>query len=154
MLTGDSLTKAVLSTKYKLPEDIAGEMRQLLCAVAYLHLIHVLHGDISPSNVVLENDNARLIGFGTAEIFNDDQVSTCPIRTMPYFAPERKKHQSCFASDVYSLGMTFAYLRGHYIGAFAVGRYAENEAFKSHALEPHLTDLPSGMTRPASHDFS
>jgi calcium/calmodulin-dependent protein kinase I len=147
LITGGTLAQAVASAKYARPEHAARVMRRLLSAVAYLHSINVLHGDISPNNIMFESDRPILIDFGTAEMLCDDQVSECAIGTLPYVAPERKKMQSTLASDVYSLGMTFAYLTGHTVWAVAANRYASFEIFKGHPCEPLLSDLLYGMTR-------
>jgi serine/threonine protein kinase len=142
-----TLSQAVLNEKYIRPESAARTMRQMLNAVAYLHSIYIMHGDISPNNVMFENDNPILIDFGTAELLSDNDVSTCVIGTVPYVAPERRKRQSAFASDIYSLGMTFAFLTGHSVWAVAANRYAAVEVFRGHPCEGWLSDLLYGMTR-------
>lgn len=123
-------------------------MRQLLQAVAYLHSVNVLHGDISTNNVMFDNDNAVLIDFGTAEVLPEGGVSTCTIGTTPFAAPERSQRQSSFAADVFALGMTFACLAGHFIWETAVNKCAENVVFKGNEYEMELSDLLYGMTRP------
>ncbi|KAK8864842.1 hypothetical protein M9Y10_010369 [Tritrichomonas musculus] len=104
-------------------------MYQIALAVMYLHINHILHGDINPRNVVLMVDNkdnpvAQIIDFGHAcelkhQTLVDDNTGhtydgyfcTCNRLTPRYSSPEvlgRKPHS--FPSDIWSLGATFYFI--------------------------------------------
>jgi serine/threonine protein kinase len=89
---------------------------QVLDAAQYAHVNLVLHRDLKPGNVLVnQRGEVRLLDFGIAKLMSDDeQVS--PIdpnsRTLAramtprYASPEQVQHQRLtLASDVYSLGV-------------------------------------------------
>jgi calcium/calmodulin-dependent protein kinase I len=109
-LMGGSLCEAVQNAKYKTLREVAQIMLRLLVAVQYLHRRNIVHGDISPNNILFEDDYPILIDFGTSQIIPDGGISRIDIGTDPYCAPERKLKESTLAVDIYSLGATFCYL--------------------------------------------
>jgi serine/threonine protein kinase len=108
--TGGSMCDAMRNKKYRTIPSSAEVMFRLALAVQYLHRGRILHGDISPNNILFENDAPVLIDFGAAEILTDGAVSRSNIGTSAFCAPERIAQESTLASDIYSLGATFAYL--------------------------------------------
>jgi serine/threonine protein kinase len=91
----------------------AGEMMfQVLLAVDYLHSHGVLHGDISPNNIMLDRGVPHLIDFGAAEVLLDGQLATNTTGTGPCRASERAAGASSFPADIYSLGITFSLVLG------------------------------------------
>ncbi|KAF8311533.1 uncharacterized protein EI90DRAFT_3160468 [Cantharellus anzutake] len=60
-------------------------------ALAYLHLKSVVHGDVSPENVVMHDNVPKLCGFGLSALLNDE--TTCAqgssmATILRYCAPE------------------------------------------------------------------
>jgi serine/threonine protein kinase/tetratricopeptide (TPR) repeat protein len=76
---------------------------QVLRALNYLHQKNVIHCDLKPGNIYVEDDKAILIDFGLAG-YMDELV----VGTPTYLAPEiyqGKKHD--VASDLYAIGVVF-----------------------------------------------
>jgi serine/threonine protein kinase len=76
-------------------------------ALSYCHEHTVLHGHLSPDNVLFDNDgNAQLSDFGLASLL-DESVSShdgVPSRTTGYHAPEQHMGLVSQKSDQFSLG--------------------------------------------------
>jgi serine/threonine protein kinase len=92
---------------------------QVLDAVGYAHVNLVLHRDLKPGNVLVnQRGEVRLLDFGIAKLMGDDE-SPLPVdqnsRTLAramtprYASPEQVQHlRLTLASDVYSLGVMLA----------------------------------------------
>ncbi len=89
---------------------------QVLDAAQYAHVNLVLHRDLKPGNVLVnQRGEVRLLDFGIAKLMSDDeQVSPIDLNsrtlaramTPRYASPEQVQHQRLtLASDVYSLGV-------------------------------------------------
>ncbi|MBX3418977.1 MAG: protein kinase [Pirellulaceae bacterium] len=80
---------------------------QICEALRFSHEFDVIHGDIKPSNILLqENGVAKLSDFGMARFESDQQTQTLG-GTPNYLAPEileGEKHS--IQSDMYALGVT------------------------------------------------
>ena len=90
-----------------IPERVA-QFLQVCDAVQYAHKHGVLHGDIKPANLLVDDDGfVKLLDFGVASLMNDSEGDGAALRGMTeaYAAPERIAQESPgFASDIYSLG--------------------------------------------------
>ncbi len=98
-----------------LPEtDAVRYIRQVASALEYVHSKSVMHLDVKPANILLdEKDNAVLIDFGLAKQYDNEghQTSTTPVGISHGYAPleqYRRGGVSTFspATDIYSLGAT------------------------------------------------
>ena len=85
-------------------------------AVGYLHKHNIVHLDIKPSNILVDDDdNIYLIDFSLSCIdteFNKCECKkiTSPRGTKPYIPPELfnlSKYKVTTKSDIYSLGILF-----------------------------------------------
>ena len=88
------------------PLKIFDWLRQALEALQYLHSQSILHGDISPNNVLIDLKGClRLLDFGLAgaEGVSSDHMGG----TLLYVAPERIDGIFRQAGDLFSLGMLF-----------------------------------------------
>ncbi len=82
---------------------------QVAEALELLHAEGIIHGDIKPDNVLLDDDgNAKLVDFGIAHLATTTGAID-PARvggSAPYLAPEQIEHGKADArSDVYALGL-------------------------------------------------
>lgn len=110
-LRGGSLDDVI--AEGPLPLDRAVELfLQIGKALAYAHSKGVVHRDIKPTNILLdEQGNAYLADFGLAKIIESDQKMTKSgniVGTPAYMSPEQLRGDPVdYRSDVYSLGIVF-----------------------------------------------
>ncbi|HEX7740366.1 MAG TPA: serine/threonine-protein kinase [Marmoricola sp.] len=81
-------------------------------AVAAVHRVGVLHRDIKPGNVLVEDGEAVLIDFGLARLAEDPRLTSdgSVLGTPGYLAPEvLYGEEATAASDVHSLAATLAF---------------------------------------------
>lgn len=82
-------------------------LAQALLGLKHLHERHILHRDLKPQNLFLNERDDLLIGdFGIAKILSSTHCcAKTTIGTPYYFSPELcQQHQYSFPSDVWSLG--------------------------------------------------
>ena len=87
----------------------------LLCDVLFaIHGKGVLHRDIKPGNIILQNGSAWLIDFGAAKTVSGDKTQDTRILGTPGFAPPEQYGFSTTdaRSDIYALGKTMQALLG------------------------------------------
>ena len=101
----------------RLPLDqVVAYTKQIALALEYAHKQHVIHQDIKPANILLNEENeAVLSDFGLAIIIQSMiSLSTQnPAGTPCYMAPEQIRGKPCAASDQYALGiMVYEWLCG------------------------------------------
>ncbi|GAA0634847.1 hypothetical protein GCM10010174_65530 [Kutzneria viridogrisea] len=105
-----TLSKLLCKHRTLPPDRVAHIGAQIAAALQEVHAREVVHGDITPNNVlVTENDSAKLTDFGVARskwnaitLTGNHKVRGTP----PYMAPEVRSAPAVPASDVYSLGVT------------------------------------------------
>lgn len=85
--------------------------------LSLIHSKNIIHRDISPDNVIIdENDNAVLLDFDIARFGNKNKsTDTTILGTAGFASPEQFGFaQTDFRSDIYSLGVLLNYmLTGH-----------------------------------------
>lgn len=84
-------------------------MRQIFTAVAYLHEHKIVHRDLKPENFLLktqgDESSIKLIDFGLAKPFIENEVMTQPNGSLFYIAPEIISGQYGPEVDYWSLGV-------------------------------------------------
>jgi len=110
LVHGESLDKQIASQSDQ-PFDFrhAAEIAaQTADGLAYAHECGVLHRDVKPANILIDDDGvAQLTDFGVASNLQDDPTMTQALSGSPlYMAPERFDGRSDERSDVYSVGLT------------------------------------------------
>jgi len=102
---------ALMQREHRLDWQTAlGIARQVAAALACAHDSHVIHRDVKPPNILLDDrKHAYVTDFGIAKILTlDDNLTVDGTRlgTPHYMAPERcKSGEVTAASDLYSLGV-------------------------------------------------
>ncbi|MFE7274213.1 serine/threonine-protein kinase [Streptomyces sp. NPDC057623] len=113
-----SLAQIVTERGPLTPEEAGSIGRQIAAALAKSHDAGVVHGDVTPENILVTDEGvARLTDFGISRALWSDvtQSTTGAVRGKPrYLAPELAKGQPAGEkSDVFSLGASlFAAVEG------------------------------------------
>jgi serine/threonine-protein kinase len=83
-------------------------MSQILAGIAYAHAKGLVHGDITPANILLTASGVpRVTDFGISRGVRE-QASSAPRGTLRYMAPEHfQAGTPDLRSDVYALGVIF-----------------------------------------------
>jgi tRNA A-37 threonylcarbamoyl transferase component Bud32/tetratricopeptide (TPR) repeat protein len=91
---------------------------QVLQALRYLHRRGVIHRDLKPHNVLVVNDQVKVLDFGLSVIGDDSTINagSTTAGTLAYMAPEVLMGQAADESaDLYAVGMmVFELVAGHH----------------------------------------
>ncbi|MBN2208594.1 MAG: protein kinase [Candidatus Coatesbacteria bacterium] len=108
MLKRRSLRERIAEGGPIAPDSLPSMFLQILEAVASAHQTGVLHGDIRPSNVFLDEENGLKVGdFGQSRIVGGTAMLTATSVSgrVRYLSPEEIKREPMdVRSDIYSLG--------------------------------------------------
>jgi serine/threonine protein kinase/TolB-like protein/class 3 adenylate cyclase/Flp pilus assembly protein TadD len=114
--TGGSLRSAAPTLRTK-PRESVRVMAKVTRAIAYAHSKGVLHRDLQPGNILLdENSEPMVSDFGLAKWLDQGSDLTRTLETLGtpgYIAPEQAERPAdklTSAADVYSLGAILFYL--------------------------------------------
>jgi transcriptional regulator with GAF, ATPase, and Fis domain/serine/threonine protein kinase len=101
---GDTLTK----TSFKNWNDFEMCFARLAFSISQVHSYGICLNDIKPDNLILNQGRAVIVDFGMATV---NLFFERNFRGTPAFAAPEKfiRHTNHFASDIFSLGMTFFY---------------------------------------------
>ncbi len=94
-------------------EFVSSALHQCLHAIGFIHQNDVLHRDVSPDNIMIDEDgHVTMIDFGASKEHTDQSRPTIfAVKDgySPYeFYTPKGRHD--FSSDIYALGATFHYM--------------------------------------------
>jgi len=107
---GQTLAQKIAEHQPLPPERFEQIVRQSLEILTYLQqqVPPVLHRDINPRNVMIDEDRTYLIDFGAVRVGGKTDMTS--VGTFGYMAPEQIIGRPVPASDMYGLGMTLVSL--------------------------------------------
>lgn len=111
-IPGPTLEQAVKQYGRLDPENVCWITQRILNALQYLHYHGVVHGDIKPQNIIVQEESHSicLVDFGLAMVkpsSKDKAKGYTPI----FASPEQENGKTLLPeSDFYSLGMTMLYM--------------------------------------------
>ncbi len=90
-------------------KDALGYLKAICAALGYAHSYGVIHCDVKPGNVMLDNGgNIYLADFGIARHAESTTTTFATVGTAAYMAPEQIRGDFVSATtDVYALGVLF-----------------------------------------------
>lgn len=115
---GGELFTEILKRQSFSEEDSAKIFFQILSAVSYLHSKGIVHGDLSPENILLEEKhgslNVKIADFGSAVLNKEKRFANADVGKAYYTAPEVYEGVMTENSDMWSLGVIlYILLCGH-----------------------------------------
>ena len=115
-----------------------------LCDVLFIiHSKGILHRDIKPGNIILQNGSAWLIDFGAAKTVSGSKTQDTRILGTPGFAPPEQYGFSTtdMRSDIYALGKTMQVLLGEKYNGRLNGVIAKCTQFDPQKRIAHAVEL-------------
>jgi serine/threonine-protein kinase len=150
--TGGSVRIAASTLRNK-PRECVLLMAKVARAIDYAHGKGVLHRDLQPGNILLdENGEPMVSDFGLAKWLNETSDLTRTLETLGtpgYIAPEQAECRAAdltSAADIYSLGAILFYLltgRPPFVGANVLNVIHQAAATPA----PHLRSLAPSLDR-------
>lgn len=105
-IDGQTLDRWLEAKQPSLPQRLA-LLRQVCQAISYAHRNLIVHGDLKPGNILVDQDDQpRLLDFGIASVLSDSTPAMGPMLTPRHASPEQLAGQTLTtASDIYQAGL-------------------------------------------------
>lgn len=129
------------------PDEAARLVVEIARAADYLHQHGIVHCDLKPSNILLEDDQPLITDFGLSQVLDRDEESAAEgerhvAGTIPYMSPEQLRGRAGKPSDIYALGaVLFELLTGrtpYGSGPNAIRKILHSEVPVSRKLNPDV----------------
>lgn len=155
-IRGQTLASRLAGTAPLPLEEAVGIARQCLCGLEAAHRQGLVHGEVSPDNVLLEQETGRavLIDFGRVRWRNGDTQATSGETieaTSQYTAPEQAGGEPASArTDLYCLGVLFYQMlagRLPIVDGRAAASSGQRTAGAPAALSEIAPDVPAPIRR-------
>jgi serine/threonine-protein kinase len=108
LVSGGDLRRKLTAAGTLLPAEVARVGAGVAAALAAVHAAGVVHRDVKPENVLLDDSVPRLTDFGISRLAAETDLGrrSLMVGTPQYMAPELGSGQEATpASDLYSLGI-------------------------------------------------
>lgn len=90
------------------PVDEAVEIAMgILTGLSVIHQAKILHRDMKPENILLDDRTPKIADFGISRILSSNELASTTTGTVPYMSPELLDGRGCsYPTDVWSVGVT------------------------------------------------
>ena len=124
-IDGDSLIKWTIYPRSV--EEVSDTLRQIMDGISYVNSMHMIHGDLKPENIMIDQDNrVKIIDFGISSPGEQEVLKVgSGLHSDLYAPPEQGDGYVSTRTDVYSYGAIMHDIFTRKIGAAA--RSARNE---------------------------
>ncbi|KAF7258648.1 hypothetical protein EG68_04204 [Paragonimus skrjabini miyazakii] len=117
LVTGGELFARVAECERLSEEEASNFVEQILYGVQHMHSLGVVHLDLKPENIMIEDLASRkikIIDFGLARVLNPNETFQDMAGTPEFCAPEIVNYDSItFATDMWAIGViTYILLTG------------------------------------------
>ncbi|MDB9527695.1 CHASE2 domain-containing protein [Oscillatoria sp. CS-180] len=148
-IDGESLSEVFQRQPLWQESQVVELLQEVLPILAFIHVQHVIHRDVKPSNLMRRRTDGKLmlIDFGavkeiTTQVNPDGSDRfTVSVGTQGYSAPEQLAGRPRYSSDLYSLGMTV--VRG--LTGRSPTELAENPQTGELLWETEVPDVSPGL---------
>lgn len=131
--------------------EIKPVCKKISLAIEHCHSNNVIHCDIKPDNIVLDNSfNPILIDFGNAFLTDIDRFDGSTLGTYGYSAPELPNGKIGSYTDIYSLGCLFNTIFYHNLPFFLANGEINYKEYKNsnQQVPENIRDLIINMLDP------